>query len=77
MTTNRGSFQAKRKVAVSFTIREDVEPKNRLGVNALQYDPKLKRLFSAGRDSIIRCWSPEDREVLVLIQTHLAVSYGD
>lgn len=63
MTSNRGTFQPKRKVAVSYTIRNEVEPKNILGVNALQYDPNVKRLFSAGRDSIIRCWNPEDESV--------------
>lgn len=63
MTTNRSSsFQAKKKVVVSFTIRNDIEPKNRLGVNSLQYDPKLKRLFTAGRDSIIRCWNTDDHK---------------
>ena len=62
MTTNRGSFQLKRKVAVSFSIRNEVEPQNRLGINALQYDPKLNRLFTAGRDSIIRCWNSDGNE---------------
>jgi len=59
MTTNRGSFQAKRKVSVSFVIRNEVEAENRLGINAIQYDSKSKRLFTAGRDSIIRCWNAE------------------
>ena len=27
------------------------------GVNALQYDPYEKRLYSAGRDSVIRAWN--------------------
>ena len=27
------------------------------GVNALQFDPHEKRLYSAGRDSVIRSWS--------------------
>lgn len=62
MTTNRGSFQVKRKVAVSFSIRDEVEPKNRLGINCLQYDSKLNRLFTAGRDSIIRCWNTDEVE---------------
>eukprot|EP00112_Aurelia_sp_Birch-Aquarium-sp1_P016107 Seg362.6 transcript_id=Seg362.6/GoldUCD/mRNA.D3Y31 product="WD repeat-containing protein 48" protein_id=Seg362.6/GoldUCD/D3Y31 len=50
----------KKKVVVSFTIRDKVENKNRLGVNCLQYDPRLKRLFSAGRDSIVRCWRTDE-----------------
>lgn len=38
-------------------IRDEVEKYNRNGVNALQLDPALNRLFTAGRDSIIRIWS--------------------
>ena len=63
MTTNRGSFPNKKKAAVSFSVRDEFEPKNRLGVNALQYDPKFSYLFSAGRDSIIRCWNVSNEKV--------------
>lgn len=35
-------------------ICESEEKKHRSGVNALQFDPQLDRLYSAGRDSIIR-----------------------
>lgn len=42
---------------VSFVIRDEVERYHRSGVNALQYDPVLNRLYSAGRDSIIRIWN--------------------
>ncbi|KAH1021194.1 hypothetical protein HUJ04_010736 [Dendroctonus ponderosae] len=35
-------------------ICEADEKKHRSGVNALQFDPQLDRLYSAGRDSIIR-----------------------
>ena len=69
MTTNRGgggisaNSANKRKVVVSYTVRNEAEPGNRLGVNALQYDPKVNRLFTAGRDSIIRCWSPDGDKV--------------
>ncbi|XP_065651987.1 WD repeat-containing protein 48 isoform X3 [Hydra vulgaris] len=66
MTTNRGSFQNKKKAAVSFSIREKFENKNRLGVNALQYDPEKSYLFSAGRDSIIRCWNVENEESIYI-----------
>lgn len=41
---------------VSFVVRDEQEPKHRAGVNSLQYDPNMERLFSAGRDSIIRTW---------------------
>ena len=39
---------------VSFVIRDEGERCHRAGVNSLQYDHNLKRLYSAGRDSIIR-----------------------
>lgn len=42
---------------VSFVIRDEVEKQHRAGVNSLQYDPALQRLYSAGRDSIIRTWN--------------------
>ena len=45
-----------RKVTVSYVIREEEEKLNRSGVNALQIDAANNRLFTAGRDSIIRCW---------------------
>ena len=38
-------------------IRDEIERHHRSGVNALQYDPVLNRLYSAGRDSIIRIWN--------------------
>ena len=42
---------------VSFVIREEGERCHRAGVNSLQYDPILKRIYTAGRDSIIRIWN--------------------
>ncbi len=38
-------------------IREEGERCHRAGVNSLQYDPYLNRLYTAGRDSIIRIWN--------------------
>ena len=38
-------------------IRDEVERYHRSGVNALQYDHQLNRLYSAGRDSIVRIWN--------------------
>lgn len=55
-----GNQHHRKKVNVSFSIREEREQRNKLGVNCLQYDHRLKRLFSAGRDSIIRCWKPTE-----------------
>ena len=63
MTTNRSGYVAKRKIVVSYTLRDEFEPKNRLGINALQFDNKVNRLFTAGRDSIIRCWNPDGEKV--------------
>ncbi|RWS28076.1 WD repeat-containing protein 48-like protein [Leptotrombidium deliense] len=48
---------SRKKVTVSFVIRDEVEKYHRSGVNSLQYDPVLNRLYSAGRDSIIRIWN--------------------
>lgn len=42
---------------ISFVIRDEVEKQHRSSVNSLQYDPHLQRLYSAGRDSIIRIWN--------------------
>eukprot|EP00069_Balaena_mysticetus_P014859 bmy_01653T0 len=50
-------LQLLRRLEVSYVIRDEVEKYNRNGVNALQLDPALNRLFTAGRDSIIRIWS--------------------
>ena len=48
---------------ISFIIRDEIEKYNRSGVNAIQYDPELQRLYSAGRDSIIRIWDTQAKEV--------------
>eukprot|EP00794_Sanderia_malayensis_P012266 gene12266-13531_t len=62
MRYNSQSQHHKRKIGVTFTMRDEAENKNRLGINCLQYDQKLKKLYSAGRDSIIRCWKAEKSE---------------
>lgn len=51
------SHQARKKVTLSYVIRSEQERFHRSGVNSLQFDPQLGRLFSAGRDSIIRIWN--------------------
>ncbi|XP_026858807.1 WD repeat-containing protein 48a isoform X3 [Electrophorus electricus] len=56
-THHRQNAAGRRKVQVSYVIRDEVEKYNRNGVNALQLDPALNRLFTAGRDSIIRIWT--------------------
>lgn len=47
----------KKRVSISYVIREEEERCHRAGVNSLQYDPYLDRLYSAGRDSVIRIWN--------------------
>ena len=49
---------------VSFVIRDEGERCHRAGVNSLQYDSNLKRLYSAGRDSIIRIWNVGNPKVI-------------
>jgi WD repeat-containing protein 48 len=46
----------KKRVQLSFLIRNENERLHRGGINALRYDPKNDRLYTAGRDSIIRAW---------------------
>lgn len=46
----------RRKVAVSYVIRDVEEKLNRSGVNKLCLDPNHQQLYTAGRDSIIRSW---------------------
>ncbi|CAF4881552.1 unnamed protein product, partial [Rotaria sp. Silwood1] len=41
---------------LSFLIRNENERVHRGGINALRYDAKNDRLYTAGRDSIIRAW---------------------
>lgn len=53
---------------ISFIIRDEIEKYNRSGVNAIQYDPDLQRLYSAGRDSIIRIWDTQAKEVCVKLR---------
>uniref|UniRef100_A0A1B6MI01 WD repeat-containing protein 48 homolog n=1 Tax=Graphocephala atropunctata TaxID=36148 RepID=A0A1B6MI01_9HEMI len=58
MTTHKSGGQSgRKKVQVSFVIRDETEKQHRAGVNSLQYDSLLQRLYSAGRDSIIRTWN--------------------
>lgn len=46
----------KKKVAVSYVIRDPEEKMNRSGVNALCLDGGNGLLYTAGRDSIVRSW---------------------
>ncbi|XP_066147035.1 WD repeat-containing protein 48 homolog [Euwallacea fornicatus] len=56
---NTKTQNTRKKVQVSMVICEPEEKKHRSGVNALQFDPQLDRLYSAGRDSIVRAHEHE------------------
>ncbi|CAH8617552.1 unnamed protein product [Heterobilharzia americana] len=63
----------RKKGRLSYFIRAEVEPRNRSGVNSLQYDHCTDRLFTAGRDSIIRVWNTKrSNEPLVHTMEHHA-----
>jgi len=50
-------MHGRKKVQVSFVIRQSEEKRHRNGINALQLDYINGRLYSAGRDAIIRVWN--------------------
>ena len=56
-------------VQVSYVIRDEAERKHRSGVNSVKYDPHLNRLYTAGRDSIIRIWDVRNA-IKVIIYFH-------
>ncbi|CAG2165787.1 unnamed protein product, partial [Oppiella nova] len=60
-TRQISGHQNRKKVSVSYVIREEVEKYHRSGVNSLQLDPHSGRLYSAGRDSIIRIWNTRNQ----------------
>lgn len=47
---------------VLFVIRDAEERRHRNGVNALQLDTHNGRLYSAGRDAIIRVWNSNNSQ---------------
>ncbi|XP_048001382.1 LOW QUALITY PROTEIN: WD repeat-containing protein 48 homolog [Leguminivora glycinivorella] len=47
----------RKKTQVSFVIRDEEERRHKNGVSSLQLDPIQGRLYSAGRDGIIRVWN--------------------
>lgn len=53
---------ARKKIAISFIIRDVEEKFNRAGVNAVRIDPTNQVLYTAGRDSIIRAWNIRDSD---------------
>lgn len=57
MLTHKNNQGGRKKMQVSFVIRDAEEKRHRNGVNALQLDTINGRLYSAGRDAIIRVWN--------------------
>lgn len=55
----------KKKITVSYIIRDKDEHSHRSGINSLTYDTNLERLYTAGRDSVIRIWdfSQDDQDI--------------
>lgn len=62
------SHQVRKKITISYVIRSEQERYHRSGINSLQYDPHLGRLYSAGRDSIIRIWNVYNPKTKSLMQ---------
>lgn len=60
--------QARKKITLSYVIRSENERYHRSGVNSLQYDPYLGRLYTAGRDSIVRIWNVYNTKTKTLTQ---------
>ncbi|VDL97961.1 unnamed protein product [Schistocephalus solidus] len=59
--------QGRKKICLSVVMRAKEERKNRFGVNSLDYDPYTKRLFTAGRDSVIRIWDTRKQSVSIML----------
>ena len=51
-----GLGTSKKRVTISYIIREPEELQNRAGINCLQFDDQNRLLYTAGRDSIVRSW---------------------
>jgi len=62
VSKNKYTLNARKKTTISYVIRNRVEKCHRSGVNALQFDPNSNRLYTAGRDSIIRIWNTDNPE---------------
>ncbi|KRZ97771.1 WD repeat-containing protein 48, partial [Trichinella sp. T8] len=65
------SGSMKKKIQISYVIRDEVEPRHRSGVNSMQFDSSLQRLYTAGRDSVIRIWNSRlDRDPYIGSMEH-------
>lgn len=59
---SKGRSSSRKRIAISFVIRDVEEKFNRAGVNAVRMDPTNQVLYTAGRDSIIRMWDIQDSD---------------
>ena len=62
VSKNKYTLNARKKTTISYVIRNKIEKYHRSGVNALQFDSNSNRLYTAGRDSIIRIWNVDNPE---------------
>ncbi|CAD5114331.1 DgyrCDS3469 [Dimorphilus gyrociliatus] len=53
---------SRKKTQVSYVIRDEEERRHRSGINSVQYDPYSHRLFTGGRDSVIRIWNVKQNQ---------------
>ena len=74
--SGRAIAQPRQKHNISYVIRDEVEPDHRGGVNCLRYDHHKKRLYTGGRDAIIRGWDLSSVQVL-LACLFLTFPYGN
>lgn len=58
----------KKKIGLSLVMRAKEERRNRFGVNSLDYDPYQRRIYTAGRDSVIRIWDTSRPVVCFFLQ---------
>ena len=56
------AVNSRRKVMVSYVIRDEIEKQHRSGVNSVKYDSNTNRLYTAGRDSIVRIWNIKNQK---------------
>lgn len=67
-TSAQNSYR--KKVVLSYEIRNEVEKRHRNGVNSLQIDPVLNRLYTGGRDAVIRVWNAETGQWIANMDHH-------
>ena len=67
---------SRRKVAISYVIRDVEEKLHRSGVNKLCFDHTHQQLYTAGRDSIIRSWDLSQQENNEIVSVEVMNTFG-